>query len=491
MRFLTIALEPYYTKISGNNIVFSGLFNEATHIYLLNPSAGYTPSDVLSISTVESVFGQNPTSDLSALASDMTASNWSNYGWNSSNFNDFIGNQVLSFAWNNFPNAYIDYLTLVYMYGNVSGTDYRLVFFYLGDYREPPNSNNISQQISWYPDGAGVNFQVGNGVTISGDSTRCAVGSRGDSLNKGRVYIYTISDSPLAVTQENVLISPSPGNNYYFGSSTTADTVSDGAPSNIQLDSTGTRLVVGEYGNNRVHVFIRSGTSWSLEQTITGSGAFGSDVSISSDGDRICVGLAGAGGTQYVYVRTGTSWSLEQSFNAGQSCRSFLNGNGDTIVSSYGGTNYIFKRSGSVWSSQGSFSGTLPILSSDGLLCSSTNGSPYTATKFSRNSTGSTWVQDSALTHLTIDTTYGYSYISPDGLYGFYVYWDTTPYASSNYLQIVKRNTVANTYANYTTIFRLSPEGSINNTPITMSNKYIMYSNNATNLHSVTLMRYR
>ena len=66
----------------------------------------------------------------------------------------------------------------------------------------------------------------------------------------------------------------------------------------VSLDHGGTRLAVGAPGNHAVHIFKRSGTSWSREQRLATGGAFGGSVSLNrsstaaDDGRRLAVGAA-------------------------------------------------------------------------------------------------------------------------------------------------------------------------------------------------------
>ena len=76
----------------------------------------------------------------------------------------------------------------------------------------------------------------------------------------------------------------------------------------------------GRTGNGAAYVFVRSGTTWSQEAKLASgnpenSGAFGTSVSLS--GDRALIGapiettVGPLAGRAYVFVRSGSSWSLE------------------------------------------------------------------------------------------------------------------------------------------------------------------------------------
>lgn len=95
----------------------------------------------------------------------------------------------------------------------------------------------------------------------------------------------------------------------------------------VSVDSTGTRIVIGTRGldqpsysdNGAVYVYVKSGTSWIIEQIITptvliGSGGFGFSVDIDSTGTRIVVGAffsSNPTGYAYIFTRSGSVWTQE------------------------------------------------------------------------------------------------------------------------------------------------------------------------------------
>ncbi|MCH7984763.1 MAG: hypothetical protein IIC28_12430, partial [Chloroflexi bacterium] len=122
-------------------------------------------------------------------------------------------------------------------------------------------------------------------------------------------------------------------------------------------------------------VFVRNGTSWSLQQKLAASDAaagdtFGNSVAIS--GDTVVVGApldSDAGtdsGSAYVFVRSGTSWSQQAKLTAGDAAAGDFFGvsvaiSGDTVVvgapfdadaGADSGSAYVFVRSGTTWSQQ-------------------------------------------------------------------------------------------------------------------------------------------
>lgn len=133
-----------------------------------------------------------------------------------------------------------------------------------------------------------------------------------------------------------------------------------------------------------VHVFERSGSTWSFRQTLVAhDGAigeeFGASIAVSSDGGRIVVGAPHESdgtvhqtilrGAAYVFTRSGTSWSEEAQllgqvralgndgawFGTGVG----ISGDGATIAvgepytAGPNGTVYVFSRSGTTWTETG------------------------------------------------------------------------------------------------------------------------------------------
>ena len=98
-----------------------------------------------------------------------------------------------------------------------------------------------------------------------GDTIAIAAPGEDTGVNdSGAVYIWKRTGTTWA--QEAKLKSPSPGNAYYFGYA--------------QMSMIENKIAIGEIGANKVHVFTRSGTTWTLAQTLSGSGSFGRGVAL-------------------------------------------------------------------------------------------------------------------------------------------------------------------------------------------------------------------
>lgn len=187
---------------------------------------------------------------------------------------------------------------------------------------------------------------------ISGDGFRVALGNAG-----GSVQIWKRTGTSWAFEQ----------------------TISAGGQFGISvdLDETGTRLVAGSNTGQFANVYSRSGTTWTLEQTLTDVNLpqFGCFNVISANGDRVAVtGYNGTGaGTpkMNVYVRTGVTWALEQTISPTTSSTTMdyfaatmaFDTNGTRLVASAryntsatgltnAGCAYVFSRNVSTWTQE-------------------------------------------------------------------------------------------------------------------------------------------
>jgi len=152
------------------------------------------------------------------------------------------------------------------------------------------------------------------------------------------------------------------------------------AISDLDFASNGNTLVIGLPAGDRAQVYTRSGTTWSNAATIStpsGSGAlFGNSVSISNDGTYIAVGEPNKTvtnpyvGSCHVYTGSGSSWSLQATLTPSdtQIDQAFgfsvsLDSDGNTLVvgapttqdaslTSNKAATYVFTRSGTTWTEQ-------------------------------------------------------------------------------------------------------------------------------------------
>ena len=147
--------------------------------------------------------------------------------------------------------------------------------------------------------------------------------------NSGAAYVYTRSGTTWSLEQKIVATGTNARNSYdYFGHSVAIDseTVVIGAYSQ-DYDASGANLVSNA---GAAFVYKRSGTTWSLEQKLVGTGTngriaadyFGRSVDISGntivagayaqDWDAAGGSSVNAAGAAYVFTRSGVTWSLEQ-----------------------------------------------------------------------------------------------------------------------------------------------------------------------------------
>jgi hypothetical protein len=215
-------------------------------------------------------------------------------------------------------------------------------------------------------DGA-TNDNFGQSVAVSGDTV--IVGATGDTIggnaNQGSAYIFIRGTNGLWTQQRK--LTAADGDTYHiFGSSVaiTGDTVVVGAPgANVDQGS--------------AYVYVRSGTTWSLQQKLlandgAASDRFGNSVGIAGDSiivGAFCNSIGGNNnqGSAYVFVRDGSAWTQQQRLTAadGDSVDNFggsvaIGGNtaivgadsDDIGTAGNQGSAYIFTRSGTNWTEQ-------------------------------------------------------------------------------------------------------------------------------------------
>ena len=192
----------------------------------------------------------------------------------------------------------------------------------------------------------------GASVSLSGDTV--AVGANRDADNgsgsgSGSAYVYTRTGTTW--TQQQKLTAGDGATGYIFGTSVALDvsTLLVGSPGN--LTSTGA-----------AYVYTRSGTTWTQQQKLTAvdgaiSDSFGGSVSLSGEtavvGTPLSDALATDSGAAYAFLRTGTTWGLEQKVVAQDAAADDNNGysvavSGNTLAVGAPGTNPKGNDSGSV-----------------------------------------------------------------------------------------------------------------------------------------------
>ena len=154
--------------------------------------------------------------------------------------------------------------------------------------------------------------RVGADVALEGDLALIGAPGDGDhSVQSGAAYVYVPNGSEWSIEQK--LIPPDGVDADSFG---------------VSVALSGNTAIIGAYretldfasAQGAVYVFVRSGTSWALEQKLTAPGAadggFGRAVAI--EGDQIIVGAPTdqpngvKSGAAYAYSRTGGTWTKTQ-----------------------------------------------------------------------------------------------------------------------------------------------------------------------------------
>lgn len=217
------------------------------------------------------------------------------------------------------------------------------------------------------------NNYYGEQITINSDGTEIAVAAKSEvhptisGTNIGAVYIYRKQNDEWILYQ--TLYSSTAEDQGMFGNS-------------LIYSYDGTRLIIGSLeavtgfsGAGKVHVFTKDiNNDWSSEFTILASSPeinqnFGNSIAASNLCDRLIIGAKNKDvndvGTAYIYIRSGSTWSLESelTFSVSNS-NSYIgtsvaiNDIGDVVaIGSIGLINstytsggvFIFTRTSSVW----------------------------------------------------------------------------------------------------------------------------------------------
>lgn len=208
-------------------------------------------------------------------------------------------------------------------------------------------------------------------------------------------------------------------------------TASDGAQGDwfgYSVAVSGDTAVVGAFGQGFFHgeayVFVRNGTSWSEQQTLTGGAGHQFGWSVAVDGDTAVVGEnnSSSQGAAYVFLRVNSVWSPEQTLTASDGMPDALFGNsvainGNTAVvgatnsgGSLQGAAYVFFRVNSSWSEQqkltpddsapdNEFGESVAISGDTAVVGANKNGASHGATYvFVRDGATSAWSQQQRLT---------------------------------------------------------------------------------------------
>jgi len=156
-----------------------------------------------------------------------------------------------------------------------------------------------------------------NVVRMSKDGTRCVIGT-GDSdyhaSNAGKLEVFSKSGDSWNFEQR---LEPS---------DFVADMALGSVIHSVDIDSTGTRIIVGATldvsGTSAAYIFVRSGSTWTQEAKIQSTDIqsgdfFGYSVSFDLNANKCIVGATkeDTGGSDvgaaYIFVRSGSTWTQE------------------------------------------------------------------------------------------------------------------------------------------------------------------------------------
>jgi hypothetical protein len=220
-----------------------------------------------------------------------------------------------------------------------------------------------SQEAKLVPGDGGSDW-FGRFVDIDGDTVIVSA-PRDDDLGSDSGAIYVFTRSGTTWTQQQKVVASENTSGMAFGSQAFAV----GEPIAVSGDT----MVVGApnatTGRGYVYIFTRSGTTWTQTQRERGSG-IGADMhfanAVDIDGDTFVTGAPddGAGlGYIHVYTKSGATWSEQQRFRGSDSTTGDVIGSdvaidGDTITvgaaydddnGNASGMAFVFTRSGSTW----------------------------------------------------------------------------------------------------------------------------------------------
>lgn len=197
----------------------------------------------------------------------------------------------------------------------------------------------------------------GAAVAISGDTV--AVGAPGPGFQVGAAYVFARSGG--VWQQQQKLVAPG-APDFGFAVSVDGDSLVVGAPTEDEA---------GVNSAGAAHVFVRTGSSWSLQQRLVSSAPENSarvGFAVAIEGDTTMVGVPGEGsGKVLAFRRTAGLWTQEGTLSAsdgnpGDGFGWALSLAGDTLIVGapwtemqsvlYAGAGYVFLRSGGLWAEQ-------------------------------------------------------------------------------------------------------------------------------------------
>lgn len=176
-----------------------------------------------------------------------------------------------------------------------------------------------------------ANAIFGGSIDITHDGSRIIVGQPGPGGQVGYAFIYVLS-----------------GSQYVLETTLSNGTINGAFGISVAISGDGNYCIIGAQGANRAYIYVRSGSTWTLQYSFGSGPPTGQSVDISLDGTYAVVGTptyATGGrvnaGQIHILVRSGTTWSIQQVWsNNSVSNISFgwsvsINDSGDTIIIGY------------------------------------------------------------------------------------------------------------------------------------------------------------
>ncbi|MEI7656794.1 MAG: FG-GAP repeat protein [Phycisphaerae bacterium] len=226
------------------------------------------------------------------------------------------------------------------------------------------------QQAQLTASNGAANDQFGYSVAISGDTA--VVGANtddvGSNADQGSAYVFVRSGTTWTQQSQLTATGGAAGDQFGVSVGISGSTIVVGA----SLDDVGANTDQGS-----AYVFARSGTTWTQQAQLNGTGGAASDlfgISVAISADSIVVGATGDDvgtnsnqGSAFIFVRAGTGWSQQAQLNAigGVGSDSFgvavalsgetviIGASGDDVASNTDqGSAYVFVRSGTTWKQQ-------------------------------------------------------------------------------------------------------------------------------------------
>ena len=184
--------------------------------------------------------------------------------------------------------------------------------------------------------------------------------------------------------------------------------ISGGVVGSASISGDASYIAVGDYFNQLVDIYVKSGSTYSYQTTIYGDvlpppydvKAFANSIHLNSNGSTLAV-LDPLGGDLYVFARSGTTWTKQTKIAVGVDSNWIfaqlkISNDGNTMATTSPTGVKIYTRSGSTWTIQHTFGGNnFSDLSSSG------NRIIVGSTVYARS--GTTW---SSLTNLPANINY-------------------------------------------------------------------------------------